>query len=76
MEIVKLLSFSELDIVRMSIVLGVGSADDGMEERHPPADDVLDFRIDLIVNCFPNELNAQIDDFGLLPPGDEFKQGG
>jgi hypothetical protein len=73
MEIVELFSFPELYIFGMSIVLGVGGADDGVEEGHPATDDIFDFRVDLIVNCLPYELNAQIDDFGLLPPGDEFK---
>lgn len=64
-EVVELFGFTGLDVFGVGVEVGVGGSDDVMEEGHPGAGNLFDFGADFVVHCFPEELDAEVDVFGV-----------
>lgn len=73
-EVVEFCTLTNLMFFWMSIELGVGGSDHQMKEWHPSTGKVFDVGIDFIVNCFPEEFNAQINKLMVLPFIKKFQQ--
>ena len=58
----------------MGFVFGVGGTDDGVEQGHPSADQDFELCVYFVVHCFPEELDAEIDDFGLWSTSDQVEE--
>lgn len=61
MKIIKLFSFSHLNIFRMLVINRIARSDDCMKESHPIACQLFYFWTDFIMNSFPEKFNAQIN---------------
>lgn len=75
-EVVELSTLTNLVLFRMSVELRVGGPNDQMQERHPSTGKVLDVSVDLVVDCLPEEFNAQINKLVVLSLIEEFQQAG
>ena len=58
MEVVELFSFSGLDVLWVQVVVGIGRADDSVEQHHPAAGDLLYFLRYLVMHSLPQKFNA------------------
>lgn len=74
-EVVELQRLARLDVLGVGIVLGIGVADDCVQEVHPRARELFDFRTDLVVNSLPQEFDAEVDVLGVLSDFEELLEG-
>jgi hypothetical protein len=75
-EVVEFFRLTRLDVLGVGIVGGIFGADDQMQEGHPSTGELFDLVVDFVVYGLPEELDAEIDVFGVLARGEQFLEGG